>query len=163
MKRRGPVFLKRPALAASFDQTWMLNQTTESYSVTDMHEAPHKQTNGSSLADQQIAKNVTADNANGHASLLARLVHNLSHSPEGSETVLDHTFLALIFAEGTTAHNRSIMRHLVAGNGGYIKLGQPVDGNRVHPGKILISGMQSVGLTTSMLNELSGSCSAIEV
>lgn len=147
----------------SFDQTWMLNQTTENYSVTDMHEAAHKQTNGGSTADQQVAKNVTADNANWHASLFARLVHNLSQYQEGSETVLDHTFLALLFAEGTTAHNRSIMRHLVAGNGGYIKLGQHIDGGKVHPGKILITGMQSVGLTTNTLNELSGTCTAIEV
>ena len=97
------------------------------------------------------------------ASLFARLVHNLSQYQEGSETVLDHTFLALLFAEGTTAHNRSIMRHLVAGNGGYIKLGQHIDGGKVHPGKILITGMQSVGLTANTLNELSGTCTAIEV
>lgn len=48
------------------------------------------------------------------------------------------------------------LRHIVAGNGSKIKLGQHLDGQKDHPGKIQITDLQSVGVNLNKMNELSG-------
>jgi Protein of unknown function (DUF1552) len=128
----------------TFDQVFLRNALNN---LTDMHDDSH---------DQSNRKAQIAASTNWHASLFARLVDNLSRMPEGSGTVLDNTFLSLVFAESKTAHGRTGMRHVVAGSGSYIKLGQHIDGGGDHPGKIQITGLQAVGVASNKLNELTG-------
>jgi hypothetical protein len=128
----------------TFDQVFLRNALNN---LTDMHDDSH---------DQSNRKAQIAASTNWHASLFARLVDNLSRLPEGSGTVLDNTFLSLVFAESKTAHGRTGMRHVVAGSGSFIKLGQHIDGGGDHPGKIQITGLQAVGVASNKLNELTG-------
>jgi hypothetical protein len=128
----------------SFEQVQMANVTD---GQTEMHDDSHNaQTRGPSIAA----------NANWHATLFGRLVGKLATMPENGATVLDSTFLSLIFAESKTAHGRSGMRQIVAGMPSKIRVGQHIDGGAQHPGKIQIAGLQAVGLSQNTLGELTG-------
>ena len=128
----------------TFEQVQMANVTD---GQTEMHDDSHNaQTRGASIAA----------NANWHATLFGRLVGKLAAMPENGATVLDSTFLSLIFAEATTAHGRSGMRHIVAGMPSKIRVGMHIDGAAQHPGKIQIAGLQAVGLAQNTLGELTG-------
>lgn len=135
----------------TFDQVQMANVAD---AQTEMHDDSHNA--------QARPVNIAA-NCNWHATLFARLVGKLASMPEGSGTVLDSTFLSLIYAEAKTAHGKSGMRHLVAGVPSKIKNGLHIDGGGQHPGKIQISGLQAVGLPTSTFGELTGALSPLMV
>lgn len=135
----------------TFDQVQMANVFD---ATTEMHDDSH---------NAQTRTASCAANANWHATLFARLVAKLASMPEGAGTVLDNTFLSLMFAESKTAHGRSGMRHLVAGAPSKIKNGMHIDGGGQHPGKIQISGFQAVGLTQNTLGELTGALGPIMV
>jgi len=135
----------------TFEQVQMGNAVDQ---ATQMHDDSH---NGATRPIQIAA------NCNWHATLFARLVGKLATMPEGSATVLDSTFLSLIFAESKTAHGRTGMRHVVAGMPSRIKNGLHIDGQALHPGKIQISGLQAVGLATTTLGELGGALAPIMV
>jgi hypothetical protein len=127
----------------TFEQVQMANVAD---ATTEMHDDSHHA--------QERPSNIAA-NCNWHAALFARLVGKLATMTEGTGTVLDNTFLSLMYAESKTAHGRSGMRHLVAGLPSKIKNGQHVDGGGQHPGKIQISGLSAIGGPTT-LGELSG-------
>ncbi len=127
----------------TFDQVQMANVAD---SQTEMHDDSH---------NAQVRPTNIAANCNWHATLFARLVAKLATLPEGTGTVLDNTFLSLVYAESKTAHGRSGMRHLVAGMPSKIKNGMHIDGGGQHPGKIQISGLSAIGGPTT-LGELSG-------
>jgi hypothetical protein len=133
----------------TFEQVQMGNAVNQ---ATEMHDDSH---------NAQARPAQIAANCNWHATLFARLVGKLAGLPEGAGSVLDSTFLSLIYAESKTAHGRSGMRHLVAGIPSKIRNGAHVDGGGQHPGKIQISGLQAVGLATSTLGELSGALAPI--
>jgi hypothetical protein len=133
----------------TFEQVQMANVIDR---ATEMHDDSHHA--------QERPANIAA-NCNWHATLFARLVGKLASLPEGSGSVLDSTFLSLMYAESKTAHGRSGMRHLVAGIPSEIRNGQHVDGGGQHPGKIQIAGLQAVGLSTTTLGELSGALTSI--
>jgi hypothetical protein len=135
----------------SFEQVQMGNVVD---GQTQMHDDSH---------NAQIRPTNIAANCNWHATLFARLVQKLAAMPEGTGSVLDNTFLSLIFAEAKTAHGRSGMRHLVAGAPSKIKNGMHIDGAGLHPGKIQISGLQAVGMATNTLGELTGALSPLMV
>jgi Protein of unknown function (DUF1552) len=128
----------------TFEQVQMGNVTD---GLTEMHDDSHNaQTRGASIAA----------NANWHATLFGRLVAKLAALPENGGTVLDSTFLSLMFAESKNAHGRSGMRHVVAGVPSKLRVGQHIDGGTQHPGKIQIAGFQAVGLAQNTLGELTG-------
>lgn len=127
----------------TFDQVQMANVAD---AQTEMHDDSHNA--------QMRPVNISA-NCNWHATLFARLVGKLATMPEGSGSVLDNTFLSLMFAESRTAHGRSGMRHLVAGMPARIKNGMHIDGGGQHPAKIQIAGLAAIGASTT-LGELSG-------
>ena len=135
----------------TFEQVQMANAVD---GQTQMHDDSH---------NAQVRPVNIAANCNWHATLFARLVQKLANMPEATGTVLDSTFLSLIFAEAKTAHGRSGMRHLVAGLPSRIKNGQHIDGQGLHPGKIQISGMQAVGVATNTLGELTGALTPLMV
>ncbi len=135
----------------TFDQVQMANVAD---AQTEMHDDSHNA--------QARPVNIAA-NCNWHASLFARLVGKLASMPEGNGTVLDNTFLSLIYAEAKTAHGKTGMRHLVAGMPTRIKNGMHLDGGGQHPGKIQISGLQAVGAATNTLGELTGALSPLMV
>jgi hypothetical protein len=160
---RGQMMADMIAYALSCDLTravsWMMTfeQVQMGNAVdgkTEMHDDSHHA--------QERPTNIAA-NCNWHASLFARLVGKLADMPEGTGSVLDSTFLSLIFAEAKTAHGRSGMRHLVAGSPAVIKNGQHIDGQGQHPGKIQISGLQAVGLSRNTLGELTGALAPIMI
>jgi hypothetical protein len=128
----------------TFEQVQMANVVD---GLTQMHDDSH--------SAQMRPTNIAA-NANWHATLFARLVQKLATMPEGAGTVLDNTFLSLMFAEAKTAHGRSGMRHIVAGMRSKIKTGMHIDGGGTHPGRIQIAGLQAVGVSTNTLGELTG-------
>jgi hypothetical protein len=128
----------------TFEQVQMGNVVD---GMTEMHEDSH---------NAQTRPTNIAANCNWHATLFARLVGKLATMQEGAGTVLDNTFLSLIFAEAKTAHGRSGMRHLVAGVPSRIKNGMHIDGAGTHPGRIQIAGLQAVGVNTNTLGELTG-------
>jgi hypothetical protein len=97
-----------------------------------------------------------AANANWHATLFGRLVQKLSTMPDGAGTVLDNTFMSLMFAEAKTAHGKSGMRHIVAGLRSRVKNGMHIDAGGTHPGRIQLAGLQAVGVNTNTLGELAG-------
>jgi len=128
----------------TFEQVQMANVVD---GLTQMHDDSH---------NAQLRPTNIAANCNWHATLFARLVGKLASMPEGTGTVLDNTFLSLIFAEAKTAHGRSGMRHLVAGVPSRIKNGLHIDGAGTHPGRIQIAGLQALGVNTNTLGELTG-------
>lgn len=135
----------------TFEQVQMANVLD---ATTEMHDDSHNgQTRGAAISA----------NCNWHATLFARLVGKLASMQEGSGTVLDNTFLSLMFAEAKTAHGRSGMRHLVAGMPSRIRNGAHIDGQAQHPGKIQIAGLQACGLTQNTLGELTGPLTPILV
>jgi hypothetical protein len=135
----------------TFEQVQMGNAVD---GVTQMHDDSH---------NAQTRPTNIAANCNWHATLFARLVGKLAAMPEGAGTVLDNTFLSLMFAEAKTAHGRSGTRHLVAGSPGVIKNGQHIDGGGQHPGKIQISGLKAVGVAKNTHGELTGPLAPIMV
>ncbi|HEY4058094.1 MAG TPA: DUF1552 domain-containing protein [Kofleriaceae bacterium] len=143
-------FTRAVSWMLSFDQVFLANALDR---TSDMHEDSH---------NAQTRTPTVAANCNWHATLFARLVGKLATMQEGAGTVLDNTFLSLIYAESKTAHGRSAMRHVVAGAGNAIKLGQHIDGAMGHPGKIQIAGFQALGMTTTTLGELTGPLTQIQ-
>ncbi len=159
---RGEVMADLIAMAFACDVTrvvsWMLTYDQVFMGSVDgtanMHEDSHN------ISDRET---VVGENANWHASLFGRLVKRLNELPEGTGTVLDNTFLSLMFAEGKTAHSRRYMRHVVAGMPSFIKNGQHIDAGNRHPGGIQIAGLQAVGVQTDTMNELNGAMTEIIV
>lgn len=135
----------------TFEQVQMGNAVNQ---ATQMHDDSH---------NAQTRQAQIGANANWHATLFARLVGKLAATPENGGTVLDSTFLSLIFSESKNAHGRSGMRQVVAGLPSKIKSGQHIDGGAQHPGKIQISGLQAIGLPTTTLGELTGALAPIMV
>lgn len=135
----------------TFEQVQMANVVD---GQTQMHDDSH---------NAQVRPTHIAANCNWHATLFARLVGKLAGMSEGAGTVLDNTFLSLMYAEAKTAHGRSGMRHLVAGLPSRIKNGLHIDGGGQHPGKIQISGMQAVGVQASTHGELTGPLAPVMV
>lgn len=134
----------------TFEQVFLGNAVNQ---TSDMHDDSH---NASTRTP------VISANANWHSALFARLIQKLKSLDDGGSTLLDNTFLSLIFSEGPNAHQKTNMRQIVAGNGSQIVLGQHFNGGGNHPGKIQITGMQSVGLNINALNELSGTLSFLQ-
>lgn len=116
----------------------------------DFHQISHDVGNNASLNDAM------EKHTNWHCARFARLVDRLSKLQEGSGTVLDNTFLGMIFGEGTSAHNRSNMHCFVAGNASAVKLGQYINTAGEHPARMWIAGLNSLGLNTNRLGEVTG-------
>lgn len=158
--KRGETQADLIAYALSCDLTrvvsWMLtnNQTwLRSSSIsggTEMHEDSHKS-----------SAEVCAMNANWHAALFGRLVENLSLRTDAYGTLLDNTFMSLIFTEGSNAHSRQNMVTVVAGSGAKVNLGQHINSNQAHPAKLQIAGLQAIGLNINALPEVSGAMAGV--
>jgi hypothetical protein len=125
------------------NQTWL--QSSSFGGATEIHEDSHKAT------AQQIS-----NNANWHSYLYARLIENLSLRTDAFGTLLDNTFLNMFFTEGGNAHSRSDMIMVAAGNGTKINNGVHIKTNFEHPARVMIAGMQSVGVKINTLGEMSG-------
>lgn len=133
------------------DQCW-LNSTQTSGSTIVSPDGSSDVHNDSHFAPGEIK----ADNANWGAGLFARLVQNLSERSEAGGTVLDHTFLSMVFAEGLSAHMKSDLTSVVAGVPSKIRNGVHVISNGAHPAQVQIAGLQAVGMNVSTLGEVSG-------
>ncbi len=131
----------------TFEQVQMGNAIDR---LTQMHDDSH---------NAGTRQSYIAANCDWHATLFARLVAKLASLPEAGGTVLDSTFLSLLYAESKNAHGRSGMRQVIAGMPSRIKVGQHIDALGGHPGTIQIAGLQAVGLATNTLGELSGALS----
>lgn len=97
-----------------------------------------------------------ADNANWGAGLWGRLVQNLANRPEAGGTVLDHTFLSLVFAEGISAHAKTNLTYLVAGLPSKVHNGVHLDSNGAHPAQIQVAGLKAIGMSVNQVGEVSG-------
>ncbi|MDX2014642.1 MAG: DUF1552 domain-containing protein [Myxococcaceae bacterium] len=99
---------------------------------------------------------IRARNANWGAALFGRLVDNLRTRAEGPGSLLDRTFLSLVFAEGTNAHNKTSLTFVVAGFPSRIRNGVHLSTNGAHPAQVQIAGLTAVGSTTNRLGEVTG-------
>lgn len=133
----------------TFDQCFMSSRYASGVD-NDMHALSHQGT------QQNLA-----DNANWHAARLAKLVGKLASLSEGSDTVLDNTFGALLFAEGSNAHNSSNMCFVAAGSPSRLKMGQHIPTGGAHPAQLMVSGMQAVGMNVSKLGQINGPLASI--
>lgn len=135
----------------TFDQCFMTSRYAAG-PTEDMHAMSH----------QGTAENL-ADNASWHAARFARLVAKLEGYKEGASSVLDNTFAALVFAEGESAHNSSAMTFVAAGSKHALKMGQHINAGGEHPARMMISGMQALGMNVTRMGEISGTFGALMV
>lgn len=139
------------AMQISFDQSFLRTQDAIA-NYPDMHATGHSGT----LAQIEA-------NASWHIGRFAKMVKRLSEIPEAGGTLLDSTFVALVFAEGSNSHNVSDMTAFVAGIPSKVKAGQHIASGGAHPAHLMISGMQAVGLTTQTLGETTGAFAPLMV
>ncbi len=132
------------SLMISYDQSFLRTQDPLA-TYADMHATGH-----SGTATQ------IADNANWHVGRFAKVVKRLSEIPEGAGTVLDSTFVAMVFAEGNNSHNTQDMTAFVAGVPSALRMGQHIASGGAHPAQLMIAGMKALGLPGSTLGEVSG-------
>lgn len=132
------------SLVMTYDQSFLRSQDPGA-PFGDMHATGHSGT------VEQIGYNT-----NWHVARFAKLVKRLSELPEGAGSVLDSTFVAMLFAEGSNSHNSSDMTAFVAGVPSKLKMGQHIPSGGAHPAKLLITGMQAIGVAKTSLGEVSG-------
>jgi hypothetical protein len=158
---RGDVMADLLAMALACDLTrsisWQLtwDQCGMTSSVisgvnSDLHAISHDVSNDTTGS----LKTAMEKQYNWHCARFARIVANLAAMSDGAGTVLDSTFLAMGTGEGVSAHNRSQMAVIIAGNGSAVKLGQHIATGGEHPGRVLVAGMQSLGRTNATLGQL---------
>ncbi|MBL8954102.1 MAG: DUF1552 domain-containing protein [Myxococcaceae bacterium] len=133
------------------DQCWLNSVQTSGSTfvspdgVTEIHSDSHNAT-----AD------VRAKNANWGIGLWSRLISNLKARTEGSGTVLDRTFLSFVFAEGTNAHNKGSMTHLVAGYPSRVRNGVHIATGGLNPALVGLTGLKAIGMPVTQFGEISG-------
>jgi len=137
------------SLVMTYDQSFLRSQDPGA-PFGDMHATGHSGT------AEQIGYN-----ANWHVARFAKLVKRLADLPENGGSVLDSTFVAMLFAEGSNAHNSSDMTAFVAGVPSKLKMGQHIASGGAHPARLLLTGMQAIGMTTTSLGEVSGTFSGL--
>lgn len=117
---------------------------------TEMHNDSHN-----------AARDVIAKNVNWHSALFARLVENLAARSDANGTLLDNTFMSMIFTEGATAHSRVNMTTVIAGSPSRVNIGQHIDSKQQHPALLQIAGLQAIGLNINTLGEMSGAMAGV--
>ncbi len=133
------------------DQCWLNSGYTSGSAISgqggppDIHHDSHFAT-----AD------IRAANANWGAALFGRLVTNLKNRSEGGGTMLDRTFLSLVFAEGTNAHNKTNLTFVTAGFPSRIRAGVHIASNGAHPAQVQVAGLTAIGSTANRLGEVTG-------
>lgn len=100
-----------------------------------------------------------------HVDHWASLVAKLDATPEGTGTLLDNCALVMMNeggrAPGYGSHSAQDLAFLFAGGAGGLKQGEHVDATGQHPGNVLITAMNAVGVPTNTLGELSGAIPAM--
>lgn len=133
------------------DQCWINSGQTAGSTIAGQGGPPDIH-NDSHFATADIR----ARNANWGAGLFGRLVANLAARSEGAGTLLDRTFLSLVFAEGTNAHNKTSLTFVVAGFPSRIRNGVHLATAGAHPAQVQVAGLTAIGMTTNRLGEISG-------
>lgn len=159
-KKRGEVQADLIAYAIGCDLTrvasWMLSNdqcfmsskdisnsaTANPQGTTDVHNDSHFATPAIVAANQAF-----------HAGMWARLVQNLKNRTDGNGTILSNTFMSYVTAEGQNAHSRLFVQ-AVAGMNAKLNLGQHINGNGGHAARVQIAGLQTVGMLTGALGEI---------
>ncbi|MGE0788742.1 MAG: DUF1552 domain-containing protein [Sandaracinaceae bacterium] len=96
-----------------------------------------------------------------HLEQFAKLVRAIRDKTEGGQSLLDSTFCAFFFGESPSSHGYRDAPAVVAGCPHALRMGEHVRIADEHPAKVLISGMQAVGLGTNTLGEVSGNHGAL--
>lgn len=137
------------SLMVSWDQSFLRTQDPAG-TYADMHATGHRGT------QDQIAYN-----ANWHVGRFAKVVKKLSETPDAGGTLLDSTFVVMIFAEGSNSHNKGDITAFCAGIPSKLKMGQHIPTGGAHPAKLMVSGMQAMGLPATSLGEVTGNLPAL--
>jgi hypothetical protein len=106
-------------------------------------------------------RDVIAKNVNWHSALFGRLVENLAARSDANGTLLDNTFMSMIFTEGSAAHARVNMTTVIAGSPSRVNIGQHINSNQQHPALLQIAGVQAIGLNINTLGEMSGAMAGV--
>lgn len=108
-------------------------------------------------------RDINCANFNWAAQFFGRLVTNLKTMNDAHGTILDNTFVVMTTAEAATAHSRTNLTYLVSGCPDKIKNGHHVAAGGVHPARLLVSGLQAIGMNTNKLGEVSGRIDGLHV
>lgn len=146
------------ALLMSMAQSHM-----NAYQITgiglDIHELGH------SNSGMGTTNQVTAG-IQWHMKHFGYLVNKLKTTTEGTGTVLDNCALVLIHEGGhgydalddkiNSAHSTENMACLIAGGAGNLKMGHHIvaPSSQRHPGNVILTAMNAVGLTTNTFGEV---------
>ncbi len=144
------------SLQLTFDQCG-LGSANISGVNKDFHQISHDVNNDTT----GVLKTAMYEHTNWHCARFARLVQKLANLQDGAGSVLDNSFLGMGFGEGASAHNRSTMHLFIAGNKSRIKLGQCIDTAGEHPARMWIAGLNSLGVNTAQLGQISGTMQSI--
>lgn len=108
-----------------------------------------------------------------HMDHFSRLVAMLRDTPEGDGSVLDNCALVFLiegghgadpeFGQAWSSHTTENMATLVAGGAGGLVRGEHIvaPGNANHPGNVLLTAMNAVGVDTNTLGEVNGTIAAL--
>ncbi len=138
--------------AITYHQVWLNSQKTGNSNVNnnlsskpDIHSDSHN-----------APADIRAANHNWAVNFFGRLVKNLDSMSEGNGTVLDNTFIVFVTAEGASAHNRSQLTYLYAGCPDKVNIGRHINGDNHLPSRLLISGLNAIGMNTNTMGEVTG-------
>jgi hypothetical protein len=136
-------------LAYTFAQCFIDTKALLGIQQTDVHELGH-----GAGSDEDVA-----DAFAWHIKHFAYLVGKLRDTPEGAGSVLDNTVMVFLPEGGWDngePHSGENMVALIAGRAGGLKPGQHVKTAGKHPAQVLISAMNSAGVASDKLGEISG-------
>ena len=126
-----------------------------------IHDATHNNS-----VNRQKTSNITECcnlNANWHANIFGQIVERLGNAQEGVGTVLDNSFVSMIYGEGSRYHSSDFMTFAYAGSKDKLRSGVYIDANRQHPAQFMMSGANGIGVPITQMTEVSGVLSEMMV
>ena len=143
--------------AITYSQCWINSEKTGNSNTSN----PNSSKPDIHADSHHSSADIKAANHNWAVQFFNRLITNLDGMSEGSGSVLDNTFVVFVTAEGASAHNRSQLSYLYSGCPDKVNLGQHINGNNNYPQRLLISGLNAIGMNTNTLGETTGKIAGV--
>jgi hypothetical protein len=97
-----------------------------------------------------------------HMKHFGYLVGKLRDTKEGNASLVDHAAVLFLFESGAkSAHSTDKMACLLAGRAGGLQPGRHVVATGAHPGQVVLSAMNAVGVPGNTFGEVSGALPAL--
>lgn len=129
--------------------------------ASDFHELGHSSVSASCTT--QVAAGIA-----WHMKHFANIVKNFRDTPEGAGTMLDNSAIVFLWEGGhgqdaskppdgsLSSHSTENMAVLIAGRAGGLNPGRHVVESGKHPGNVIITAMNAVGLVTNSFGDVTG-------